>query len=68
MAYFALIRIGEHDKKLVSERGGKWYSLDEIPNLVFDHSEMVDSALKKLQKRAAKQNNDRFFCSSQIYF
>lgn len=53
MAYFALIRIGEHDKKLVSERGGKWYSLDEIPNLVFDHSEMVDSALKKLQKRAS---------------
>ena len=53
MAYFALIRIDEHDKKLVSERGGKWYSLDEVPNLVFDHSEMVESALKKLQRRAS---------------
>jgi 8-oxo-dGTP diphosphatase len=53
MAYFALIRIGEHDKKLVTERGGIWFSLDEVPKLVFDHSEMVDSALKKLQRRAS---------------
>lgn len=53
MAYFALIRIAEHDKNLVSESGGTWYSLDEVPELVFDHSEMVDCALKKLQSRAS---------------
>lgn len=55
MAYFALIRIEEHDKKLVSDSGGTWCSLDEVPDLVFDHSEMVDCALKKLQNRASNE-------------
>lgn len=52
MAYYSLIRINEYDKDLVEERGGKWFSISSFPTLVFDHAEMVESALKKLQHKA----------------
>lgn len=52
MAYYSLIRINEHDKDLVAQRGGKWFSISSTPKLVFDHDEMVDNALKKLQHKA----------------
>ncbi len=52
MAYYSLIRINEHDKDLVAEHGGKWFSISKVPTLVFDHAEMVENALKKLQHKA----------------
>ncbi len=55
MAYYALIRINEHDKRLVESYGGKWWSLDKLPKLVFDHKDMVDAALKKLRFKAIYQ-------------
>lgn len=55
VAYFSLIKINIHDKKLVKEHGAFWISLSEIPNLIFDHSEMVARALRKLRIRARTQ-------------
>ena len=52
MAYYALIRIDEHDKKLVDDKGGKWWSITARPALIFDHSQMVSDALEKLQNKA----------------
>jgi hypothetical protein len=55
MAYYALIRIDEHDKQLVDERGGKWWPITERPDLIFDHSNMVADALNQLQTKATYQ-------------
>ena len=55
MAYYALIRINEHDKNLVASHGGKWWSFDKMPKLVFDHNEMVEAALQKLRFKATYQ-------------
>jgi ADP-ribose pyrophosphatase YjhB (NUDIX family) len=52
MAYYSLIRVGEYDKELVSQTGGKWFSISKFPTLVFDHAEIVENALKKLQQKA----------------
>lgn len=52
MAYYALIRIDEHDKELVDVKGGKWWPITERPELIFDHSQMVSDALEKLQNKA----------------
>jgi len=52
MAYYSLIRINEYDKDLVAQKGGKWFSIKELPELVFDHKQMVENALKKLQHKA----------------
>jgi hypothetical protein len=55
MAYYALIRINEHDKNLVEPYGGKWWPLSKLPKLVFDHRKMVDVALEKLRLNATYQ-------------
>ena len=52
MAYYALIRIDEHDTELVEEKGGKWWPITALPKLIFDHSQMVANALEKLQNNA----------------
>lgn len=55
VAYYALIDIHKHDKELVEQHSASWYSLDEIPDLIFDHQKMVDSALKRLRYKASHQ-------------
>jgi len=52
VSYYALININEHDNKLVKEFGARWVSVSKLPNLVFDHNEMVETALNRLQKEA----------------
>ncbi len=52
MAYYALMRIDEFDKSLVAPYGGQWCPLNELPNLIFDHAQMVEEALQRLQFKA----------------
>ncbi len=53
MAFYALIRIDQHDRELVNSYGAKWFSFSDLPELIFDHDEMVKLALKKLQETAS---------------
>jgi len=55
VAYFSLIKINEYDKNLVKQHDAYWISLSELPELIFDHSEMVEKALRKLRIRAQTQ-------------
>lgn len=51
-AYYALMRIDQHDKELVKKHGGMWYPITRLPKLIFDHDLMVKDALLKLQHHA----------------
>ena len=55
LAYYALVRLDKYDENLLKEYGAIWYSLTEIPDLIFDHTEMVEKALSKLQFKAGYQ-------------
>ena len=55
VAYFALIKINASDLELVKNHGATWIPISSMPSLIFDHSAMVDRALKKLQVRARTQ-------------
>jgi ADP-ribose pyrophosphatase YjhB (NUDIX family) len=55
VAYYALIDIATHDKKLLKQNPVQWFSLKEAPELIFDHTLMVDKAIARLRRRA--QNN-----------
>ncbi|MCY1721476.1 NUDIX domain-containing protein [Prolixibacteraceae bacterium Z1-6] len=55
ISYFSLIKINEYDRQLAKENGARWIPLSEIPELIFDHSEMVENALRKLRIRARTQ-------------
>lgn len=55
VAYFSLIKINEHDTELVKSHGAFWIPFSELPSLIFDHSQMVEKALRKLRIRARTQ-------------
>jgi 8-oxo-dGTP diphosphatase len=55
IAQYALIRIGEYDKELVSKHGAFWYRLQDLPDLVLDHNQMVEDALELLRRKARYQ-------------
>jgi ADP-ribose pyrophosphatase YjhB (NUDIX family) len=52
IAYFALIQMDRYRKNKIEESGAKWYSVNDLPPLIFDHAQMITLALKKLQQKA----------------
>lgn len=52
---YALIRIDEYDEELVERYGAHWFEIDQLPNLVLDHDQMVKDALERLKQKARYQ-------------
>ena len=52
VAYYALIDIAAHDKKITHIDKAQWFSLKDVPKLIFDHDTMVERAMARLQQRA----------------
>jgi 8-oxo-dGTP diphosphatase len=52
---YALIRVNDYDRKLVEKHGAHWYDLEDLPELVLDHGEMVNDALERLKRKARYQ-------------
>ncbi|MGS2739322.1 NUDIX hydrolase [Sinomicrobium sp. M5D2P17] len=53
VAYYALININDHNPKLLDEHSAQWFSISEVPDLIFDHNEMLDRALRRLRRRTS---------------
>lgn len=51
VAYYALINVNEYDSELSKEHFAKWVDVDELPELCFDHNEMVRNARKAMKDR-----------------
>jgi 8-oxo-dGTP diphosphatase len=48
-SYFALIKIQDIDNELKEVNGAQWKSISALPELIFDHKEMVTRALEELR-------------------
>jgi ADP-ribose pyrophosphatase YjhB (NUDIX family) len=53
IAYFALIDTNRYEKQISDEYHPEWFLLDKMPDLIFDHKEMVRMAKEKLRYKAA---------------
>jgi len=53
LAYYALIRTDLHDEEKVKQNGAYWISINQLPELIFDHQEMFEKSLVKLQQKAS---------------
>lgn len=53
VAYFALINIAEYNEQLQREHEAKWFPLNKIPSLIFDHKKMVLKAKEMLRQKVA---------------
>ncbi|MGI4749009.1 MAG: NUDIX hydrolase [Janthinobacterium lividum] len=53
IAYFSLIDIHQYEKQINHEYHAEWFLLNEVPKLIFDHEEMVETAKRELRYKAA---------------
>lgn len=53
ITYFALIDIKKYEKQLSDDYRAEWFPLNRVPNLIFDHTQMVQNAKRKLRYKAA---------------
>jgi 8-oxo-dGTP diphosphatase len=51
IAYFALINIADYSEQLQLEHEAKWFLLNRMPPLIFDHRQMVKKAKERLQEK-----------------
>ena len=53
LVYYALLKGDKYDETLVREHGAQWWPVDKLPDLIFDHEEMVEKSMEKLQLKAS---------------
>lgn len=53
VAYYALINVNEYDRELVQQHNAYWVKIDELPDLIFDHPEMIAKARKLMKHQAS---------------
>lgn len=53
IAYYALIKIDDYSKELMEAHQAEWFSMDEIPPLIFDHKKMITMARERLRQKVA---------------
>ena len=51
IAFYALIKVDDNDRKLAEAHGAHWVSINKVPPLIFDHNKMVEKALKTLRNK-----------------
>ena len=52
-AYYAIINIEKHNEGLIEKFNAHWFSLKDIPELIFDHNEMLHKAVLRLRRRTS---------------
>lgn len=55
IAYCALINFDEHDRQRVADNNAFWVPIDEIPELAFDHSKIMEKALEWLREKVHRR-------------
>ena len=53
IAYFALINVPDYETRISHAYDAQWFSMSDLPELLFDHREMVDMAVERLRYKAA---------------
>lgn len=53
VAYFALIDIHKYERQLNDNYHAEWFLTTEMPNLIFDHNQMVETAKQRIRYKAA---------------
>lgn len=53
VCYSALIKISNYSEQITTEYEARWFKLSQIPPLIFDHGEMLETARTRLREKAA---------------
>jgi len=53
VVYYSLVNINDQDPSTLKAHNASWIALNDKPNLIFDHNQMVAAALRQLRYKAA---------------
>lgn len=53
MAFYALIPSDRHNRELTLTHMGQWWPISNLPPVIFDHNDMINCALSRLQQKAS---------------
>ncbi len=53
VAFFALIDINKYKKQITDDFHAEWFAINDHPQLIFDHKQMVEKAKARLRYKAA---------------
>lgn len=53
IAYFALINVPDYETRISHTYDAHWFSMKDLPELLFDHKNMVNIAIERLRYKAA---------------
>ncbi len=53
VAYFSLIDINKYIQQISHEYDAEWFPIKKLPEVIFDHSNMIEMAKEKLRYKAA---------------
>lgn len=53
IAYFALVNVKDYETKISDTHHAQWFSMQDLPELLFDHREMIKIAIERLRYKAA---------------
>ena len=54
VAYFALVKVADYESTISDTYHARWFSLYDLPRLLFDHADMVELAIRRLRYKAAQ--------------
>ncbi|WP_128548660.1 NUDIX hydrolase [Larkinella soli] len=54
VAYFSLVKVADYESKLSETFQARWFSIYDLPPLLFDHGDMVSLAIRRLRYKAAQ--------------
>lgn len=54
IGYFALINVADYEEKISQTYDAHWFSIDELPPLLFDHGQMIEMAITRLRYKASQ--------------
>ena len=53
VAYYSLVNMNDFNPELLKEHNAEWTKLSEVPDLIFDHNQMITDTLARLKRKAA---------------
>ncbi|WP_019986664.1 NUDIX hydrolase [Rudanella lutea] len=54
VAYFALVKVADYECAISETHQARWFSLYDLPPLLFDHAQMVELAIGRLRYKASQ--------------
>ena len=55
VAYYALINIDKYKKDLIDKHNAYWEDITNLPELYFDHNEMINKAHELLKQKVSRE-------------